>query len=109
MSNLSLVHSQDLAQRAQRKSLLRAISITHAGIERRAIMRNLSDTGALIETDLHLDSGDVIVTEIAGHGRREAVVRWVCGGRIGIEFCAAVALGNGVDPKLAALNREKLL
>lgn len=104
VSNLSLVASPDISERSPRKSLLKAVTITYAGVERRALVRNVSDSGAMIETDLHLVVGEPMGIDISGHDRREAVVRWISGNRAGIEFVLAVSLGNDTNPRFAALN-----
>lgn len=106
MTSLSLVSSKDTVERAPRKSILRAVTLFFNGIERRAIVRNISDTGAMIETDLYVEVGDMISIDIAGHGKREAVVRWVQGARAGIEFTQAMQLGHAADPRFAALNQQ---
>lgn len=106
MSNLSLVVSREAAERAPRKSLLKAAKLDYNGTERRGIVRNISDTGAMIETDLHLRVGDTLAIELPAHGKRTGIVRWVNGVRAGIEFTQAMTLGQDADPRLTKLNLE---
>lgn len=110
MSNLSLAAHNDAAERRPRKSLLKAATIKYEGVERRVIVRNVSDTGAMIETDLHVLRGKPLIIDIPGHGWRDAIIRWSVEHRAGIEFILAVSLGNNSSsPRLAALNDEPVL
>lgn len=104
MSKLTLVASCVAPGRAVRKSLLRAVTLSVDGVERRAIIRNISDTGAMVETDLLLVKGQAISVELPVVGTRRGEVRWVIGRRAGIEFTEVVSLVSDGDHRLAALN-----
>jgi hypothetical protein len=46
---------------------------------------NVSSGGLMIECEIEPRIGESVVIELEGHGRYEAVVRWIRGGRLGLD------------------------
>lgn len=66
-------------------------------------LRNISTTGALIQSSHPLPEGDTVYLELNGAGRHEATVRWTRAGQSGIAFTNAfdIRLLSQVRPEVA--------
>jgi len=53
---------------------------------------NLSSGGAMIEAEIEPRIGETVTVELEGYGKYHAVVRWIRGGRLGLDA------GDGVIP-----------
>lgn len=62
------------------------VAITHDGEVRQVTLVNLSGGGAMIEGAAELKLWDRVELHLDDHDRLEAIVRWIKGGRIGLEF-----------------------
>ena len=60
------------------------------GVEARVL--NISETGFMAETDGEFEIGSRIWLMLPGHGRSNAVVKWIAGDKIGAEFAAPQTL-----------------
>jgi hypothetical protein len=58
-------------------------------------VRNLSSGGMMAESPFSFSRGDVIEAELRGIGTITGKVAWTAGGRVGVQFDAAI------DPRLA--------
>jgi hypothetical protein len=66
-----------------------AITIRHKRKRHEVALVNLSGGGAMIECDAPFKLWDKVILELAGgdpRGRIECAVRWIKGGRVGLEF-----------------------
>jgi hypothetical protein len=58
-------------------------------------VRNLSSGGMMAESPFNFSRGDLVETELRGIGTVGGKVAWTAGGRVGVQFDAAI------DPRLA--------
>jgi diguanylate cyclase (GGDEF)-like protein/PAS domain S-box-containing protein len=74
--------------REPRSRVLRKVDIGTDGFEHRAVIRNISGTGALVEAEWVPQIGERIELSIDGQRTRTATVRWAANGRFGVMFDA---------------------
>jgi EAL domain-containing protein (putative c-di-GMP-specific phosphodiesterase class I) len=85
--------------RAERRRIIRAGRIVTDFANEAVRMRNLSRTGAMVETDLKLQVDDHVWLEIGMPAPLEAVVRWMENGRAGVKFMQPVNLDEVLQAK----------
>lgn len=78
--------------RAERRRLIRAGQITARTASEAVRLRNISCTGAMVETSLPLHIGEVVSLEIGLLHALDADVRWIKDGRAGLKFIQAIDL-----------------
>lgn len=68
-------------------------------------LRNISTTGALVQSSHPLEQGSTVFLELNGAGRHEATVRWTRGGQSGLAFARGfdISLLANVRPDIAQL------
>lgn len=74
------------ASRSPRRSLLRSANVDIDGIRNKALIRNISGTGAMVEGLGNIEAGTDILIEILEGQMFKSTVRWSDKERIGIEF-----------------------
>jgi diguanylate cyclase (GGDEF)-like protein/PAS domain S-box-containing protein len=72
--------------RAPRQNLLRRIVVVHNGNRLNATLRNISESGAMIEGLWNMPAGSAIRIEFSADKSVTAQVRWSRENRVGIEF-----------------------
>lgn len=91
------------ASRPERKTMLRTIVVHHDGHAYTGRIRNISDTGALIEGLWNVPAGTEFTIELSENHTINATARWSKDDRTGVEFSAAVDMrALRVAPKAAA-------
>ena len=78
--------------RAERRRIIRTGQITANAISQAVRVRNMSKTGAMVETGLALRIGDLISLDIGLSSPMEAEVRWAKNGQAGLRFVQPVDL-----------------
>jgi hypothetical protein len=68
-------------------------------------LRNISTSGALVQSSHPLEEGSTVFLELNGAGRHEATVRWTRGGQSGLAFAQGfdIRLLSNVQPEIARL------
>ena len=74
--------------RAPRQNLLRRVVVVHNGNRLNATLRNISESGAMIEGLWNMPAGSAVRIEFGGDKSVTAQVRWSRENRVGIEFHA---------------------
>ncbi|WP_233997137.1 EAL domain-containing protein [Porphyrobacter sp. HT-58-2] len=74
--------------RAPRQNLLRKVVVVHNGNRLNATLRNISESGAMIEGLWNMPAGSAIRIEFAADKTVTAQVRWSRENRVGVEFHA---------------------
>lgn len=74
--------------RAPRQNLLRRVTVVHNGNRLNATLRNLSESGAMIEGLWNMPPGSAVRVEFSADTSVTAQVRWSRENRVGIEFHA---------------------
>ena len=72
--------------RAQRQNLLRRVVVVHNGNRLNATVRNVSESGAMVEGLWNVPAGSVLRVEFGADTSVAAQVRWSRENRVGIEF-----------------------
>ena len=72
--------------RAERRTLFRQIGVIHDDYRYRAVLRNLSKSGAMVEGLLNVPLGTQLVLDLAGGQLAVCAVRRSKGSTIGVEF-----------------------
>ena len=103
---LSMVADPPIPPRAPRKSLHRPVTIEHEATRYTGTIRNISESGAMLEGLWNVPVGLEIAIDLTPTSRAplRAIVRWSHEGRIGVEFTCLLALGT---PPLDALLAEE--
>jgi hypothetical protein len=81
-------------RRASRRTLRLEISGGEAAAAGRAVVRNVSETGLLLETSEPLQNGDTLSVELPKAGAVVARVIWCRAPYFGCEFAAPVSRGS---------------
>ncbi len=74
--------------RAPRQGLLRRVTVVHDGNRLNATLRNISESGAMIEGLWNMPAGSAVRVEFTADRSVTAQVRWSRENRVGIEFHA---------------------
>jgi diguanylate cyclase (GGDEF)-like protein/PAS domain S-box-containing protein len=74
--------------RAPRQNLLRRVVVVHNGNRLNATLRNISESGAMIEGLWNMPAGSAVRIEFGGDKSVTAQVRWSRENRVGVEFHA---------------------
>lgn len=74
--------------RAPRQGLLRRVTVVHDGNRLSATLRNISESGAMIEGLWNMPAGSAVRVEFTADRSVTAQVRWSRENRVGIEFHA---------------------
>jgi diguanylate cyclase (GGDEF)-like protein/PAS domain S-box-containing protein len=74
--------------RAPRQNLLRRVVVVHNGNRLNATLRNISESGAMIEGLWNMPAGSTVRVEFSAEKSVTAQVRWSRENRVGIEFHA---------------------
>ncbi|QHL89765.1 hypothetical protein GVO57_01650 [Sphingomonas changnyeongensis] len=92
--------------RAERTvSLLIVAKLVAAGQEALCRIRNLSETGLMLETSVALRPADRVRVEVRHHPPLDGLIVWAEGGRAGMSFDAPVAVAALVAPAPAPVSR----
>lgn len=87
-----LAHFEELSQRSERRrSFRRALKIGTGGIEDGVTIRDLSLTGALLETSVPMLVGSTFEFELPQAGKVDATVVWTSGEYYGCQFDLPIA------------------
>jgi len=81
------------------------VAVTHDGQEYAAELINLSGGGAMVAAGLNPNIGEQIDLQLGNNGTIECAVRWVKGGRLGLEFAHETKLDCTDDERAALLRR----
>lgn len=81
------------------------VSVTHAGRDHLTQLVNLSGGGAMVAADFEPMLWDRVELHLGENGTIECAVRWLKGGRIGLEFAHETRLDCSAD-KQASVLRE---
>lgn len=81
-------------RRASRRTLRLEVAGDESGAAGRAVVRNLSETGLLLETAEPLQNGDTLSVELPEAGPVTARVVWCRAPYFGCEFAAPVSRGS---------------
>lgn len=79
-------------ERAERRRIIRAGQIAAQAGSEEIRLRNISRTGAMVETSLSLQVDELVSLEIGLSHAVEAEVRWVRDGRAGLRFLQSIDL-----------------
>ncbi|MEE4350273.1 MAG: PilZ domain-containing protein [Pacificimonas sp.] len=82
--------------RSQRARILRAGKIVVAGVTRRAIIRDVSENGALIQCDMELHLGEHVELHIKDEPSMICEVRWIEGDRVGLQYARRIGRGEAM-------------
>ncbi|MBZ6379956.1 hypothetical protein B5C34_14105 [Pacificimonas flava] len=93
-------------ERERRARILRSGTIRVDGVTRKAIIRDVSADGALVQSDIELREGDSVELRIKDAQAMLCEVRWVRDNRAGVQFVRKIGVGTGVDA-LAASHSER--
>ncbi len=74
--------------RAPRQNLLRKVAVVHNGNRLNATLRNISESGAMIEGLWNMPAGSAVRVEFSADKSVTAQVRWSRENRVGVEFHA---------------------
>ncbi len=92
------------AARAPRQNLLRRVVVVHNGNRLNATLRNISESGAMIEGLWNMPAGSAVRIEFGPDKSVTAQVRWSRENRVGIEFHAP--LKRRLDGSFAVLKGQ---
>jgi len=95
------------AARAMRQSILRRVVLEHGGHSYEVNVRNISQTGALIEGLRNVPGGTVFRIHLADGHIVNAVTRWAEDDRMGIEFSEPLELDDNGRIALMAARRAR--
>lgn len=90
--------------RAPRQNLLRKVAVVHNGNRLNATLRNISESGAMIEGLWNMPAGSAMRIEFSADKSATAQVRWSRENRVGVEFHAP--LRRRVDGSFAVLKGQ---
>jgi diguanylate cyclase (GGDEF)-like protein/PAS domain S-box-containing protein len=90
--------------RAPRQNLLRRVVVVHNGNRLNATLRNISESGAMIEGLWNVPAGSAVRVEFSADTTVTAQVRWSRENRVGIEFHAP--LKRRADGSFAVLGGQ---
>ena len=90
--------------RAPRQNLLRRVVVVHNGNRLNATLRNISESGAMIEGLWNMPAGSAVRVEFSTEKTVTAQVRWSRENRVGIEFHAP--LKRRADGSFAVLKGQ---
>ena len=79
------------------------VTLTHAGRAHSAQLVNLSGGGAMVAADFEPTLWDRVELHLGENGTVECAVRWLKGGRIGLEFAHETRLDCSADQQAAVL------
>ena len=79
------------------------VSLTHAGRTHSVQLVNLSGGGAMVAADFEPTLWDRVELHLGENGTVECAVRWLKGGRIGLEFAHETRLDCSADKQAAVL------
>lgn len=82
------------ASRETRKTMLRSVTLQHEGYRYTGRIRNISNTGAMIEGLVDVPSNTRFLIELAEGYSVEAESRWCSDDRIGVEFLTRIDLSR---------------
>ncbi len=85
-SDLTAVASGPRSARAARQTMLRRVTLEHAGQTYQGVVRNVSTTGALVEGLWNVPSGTIFTLHWADGVALNVTARWSQDDRMGIEF-----------------------
>ena len=87
-----LAHFEELSQRSERRrSFRRALKLGSSGAEDGVTIRDLSLTGALLETSVPMLVGSTFEFELPQAGKVDATVVWTSGEYYGCQFDLPIA------------------
>lgn len=88
-----------MVDRAERRRIIRAGRIATSATNEVVRLRNISNSGAMVETDLRLSPGDKVELDIGLAEPLEAEVRWAQHGRAGLRFGEKINLDDVLQIK----------
>lgn len=94
--------------RANRQRILRKVTLDHNGEKYGATIRNLSQTGALIEGLWNVPAGTVFNFRLVGGEQVMAMTRWSQDDRMGVEFSAPLETDIGGRIRIPASSRQAI-
>jgi hypothetical protein len=94
--------SKEFVDREQRQTLLRAGTLYWSGISIPVRLRNISSTGARVESGRELVPGAEVELDLGEAGFQVAEVRWCRSGQVGLHFAEAFDL-DSLAPGAAAV------
>ncbi|MGB3722680.1 MAG: PilZ domain-containing protein [Pacificimonas sp.] len=97
----------EVMKRDERARILRTGKLRVGSLERKVIFRDVSESGALIQCDVELETGEIVELDFFDLPPLRAKVRWERNDRFGVEFERRIELGADGKPTNAALNAAK--
>ncbi|MDE2619822.1 MAG: EAL domain-containing protein, partial [Sphingomonadales bacterium] len=88
--------------RSVRKTVLRRVVLEHDGHVYDATVRNMSETGALVEGLWNVPEGTTFVVRLGERQSVRAVARWCEDDRVGMEFVTPIKLEEAPAPQVQA-------
>jgi hypothetical protein len=79
-------------------------TLTHGGEQRDVVLINLSGGGAMIEPAGTLKLWDAVELQLGRCDKVEAIVRWIKGERVGLEFAHETRIGGSSDEIASTLS-----
>lgn len=98
---------KEIMKRDERARILRTGQLRVGALERKVIIRDVSESGARLQCDIELEPDEVVHLQFGDHPPLKAKVRWVEGDRFGVEFERRIELDEHGKPTTAALNAVK--
>ncbi|MHB9879178.1 PilZ domain-containing protein [Pacificimonas sp. ICDLI1SI03] len=97
----------EIKKRDERARILRAGIVRVDDLERKVLIRDISESGAHIQCDVELQIGEEILLSFSDSPPLPATVRWEKGDRFGVEFERRIELDSSGKPTAAALNAAR--
>jgi diguanylate cyclase (GGDEF)-like protein len=101
-------HKDDGRSRAPRHGLIRLATLRWNGKSFPVRLRNISEGGALLESERELPKGTEVQLDLPGCGTLSGEVRWSQTGRLGMRFAQPFDLRKLAPPKKAAAGARML-
>jgi diguanylate cyclase (GGDEF)-like protein/PAS domain S-box-containing protein len=93
--------------RAPRKTMLRKVVLEHAGQEYAGTIRNISQSGALVEGLWNVPEGAVFTVQLSEGLLMQATCRWCDEDRMGVEFEQPLPVDNSGAVSIAPLRSAR--
>ncbi|MBV7256715.1 PilZ domain-containing protein [Pacificimonas sp. WHA3] len=96
----------EVVKRDARAKILRAGVVRSGSFERKVIIRDVSESGAMIQSDVEFEKDEEVWLEFSGMTPIRSIVRWASDNRYGIQFERRIELDKHGKPVAASLNTE---
>lgn len=106
MAGLDAIAQGPRSSRASRQTMLRKVALEHNGERYNGTIRNISQTGALIEGLWNVPPGTIFGIVLSEGHTVTATARWCQEDRMGVEFAAPLALDETGRVSLVPVRRS---